>query len=64
MTVSVPRVVEGGRILILDVKWGYDANIIKFFGPTGQSNIRDHAKALNFDLCHARREDHQVWKSM
>ena len=46
------------------VKWGYDANIMKFFGPTGQSNIRDHAKALNFDLCQARREDHQVCESM
>lgn len=47
-------------MLIQVVKWGYDANIMKFFGPTGQSNIPDHAKALNFDLCHARREDHQV----
>ena len=33
---------------------------MKFLGPTGQSNIRDHAKALNFDLCQARRGDHQV----
>ena len=48
-------------ILILDVKWDYDAKTMKFFGPMGQSNIRDHAKALNLDLCQARREDHQVF---
>ncbi|KAK0514865.1 hypothetical protein JMJ35_002244 [Cladonia borealis] len=29
--------------------WGYDAKIMKFFGPPGQSNIRDHAKSLNLD---------------
>ena len=42
------------------IKWGYDANIMKFFGPTGQSDIRDHAQALNFDLCQARKGDCQV----
>lgn len=30
-----------------------------FFGPVGQGNIQDHAKALNWELSQERVEDHQ-----
>lgn len=32
---------------------------MQFFGPVGQGNIQDHAKALNWDLSQERVEDYQ-----
>lgn len=35
---------------------------MRFFGPVGQGNIRDHARSLNRDLSQERIEDHQVFR--
>ncbi len=42
------------------LQWGYDADVIRFFGPVGQANVQDHAKGLNRDLVQERFEEYQV----
>ena len=33
---------------------------MRFFGPVGQGNIKDHAKSLNQDLVANRNEEYQA----
>jgi hypothetical protein len=40
--------------------FGYDADVMKFLGPVGQNNIRDHELNLLGDLAAQRDEDGSV----
>lgn len=44
------------------IQWGYDSQIMRFFGPVGEGNIHDHARSLIRDLSLARIEEHQVFR--
>lgn len=48
-------------MLTLRVQWGYGADVVRFFGPVGRSNVQDLAKDLNRDLVQERFEEYQVW---
>ncbi|KAL8348370.1 hypothetical protein RB598_001598 [Gaeumannomyces tritici] len=37
--------------------FGYNADVVKFFGPAGQNNIREHAATLISDVAAVRGED-------
>lgn len=47
-------------MLTLRVQWGYDTDVVRFFGPVGRSNVQDLAKDLNRDLVQERFEEYQV----
>ncbi|GKZ73223.1 hypothetical protein AnigIFM50267_009900 [Aspergillus niger] len=40
--------------------FGYDADVTKFIGPVGQSNLREHASALIADLANLRTKDNSA----
>jgi hypothetical protein len=44
--------------------FGYDADVMKFLGPVGQNNIRDHALNLLGDLAARRAKDESVGSSL
>ncbi|KAF6230785.1 hypothetical protein HO173_010901 [Letharia columbiana] len=48
------------RILGGSWAWGYDTDVVRFFGPVGRSNVQDLAKDLDRDLVQERFEEYQI----
>lgn len=55
-TQLLPRDIPNARIL----SFGYDADVMRFFGPVGQNSVREHAGSLISDLAAVRAEDDSV----
>lgn len=55
-TQLLSRDIPTARILA----FGYNADVVKFFGPAGQNNIREHAATLISDVAAVRGEDRSV----
>ncbi|KAB8067067.1 hypothetical protein BDV29DRAFT_163796 [Aspergillus leporis] len=51
----LPKDINHARILT----WGYDANIVDFFKPAGQTSIFGHALQLLSDLANQRRKEEE-----